>query len=49
MYIGRSKGGKTGGDAFFDALTARWRLEAVDARFVSWWNLADTAQGWILR
>jgi hypothetical protein len=49
LYIGEPKGGKTGDDAFFDALSARWKLESVDSRFVSWWNLADVAQGWVRR
>jgi hypothetical protein len=49
VYIGEPKGGKTGDDAFFDALSARWTLETVDSRFVSWWNLADSAQGWVRR
>lgn len=49
IYIGEPKGGKTGDDAFFDALSARWRLETADVRFVSWWNLADMAQGWVRR
>jgi hypothetical protein len=47
VYIGELKGGKTGDDAFFDALAAGWRLESTDAEFVSWWNLSDTAQGWV--
>lgn len=47
VYIGEPRGGKTGDDAFFDALSDRWRLDSVDPRFVSWWNLADTAQGWV--
>ncbi|WP_280383081.1 hypothetical protein [Nocardia wallacei] len=49
VYIGEPKGGKTGDDAFFDALAARWVLESEDAQFVSWWNLADRAQCWIRR
>ncbi len=49
VYIGEPKGGKTGDDAFFDALTARWKLESIDSRFVSWWNLADMAQSWVRR
>lgn len=49
VYIGEPKGGKTGDDAFFDALSARWALESVDERFVSWWNLEDAAQGWVRR
>ena len=49
VYIGEPKGGKTGDDAFFDALAARWKLESVDSRFVSWWDLADAAQGWVRR
>ena len=47
IYIGESKGGKTGNDEFFDALSARWTLESTDSQFVSWWNLGDVAQGWI--
>lgn len=47
VYIGEPKGGKTGNDAFFDALSARWRLESVDPCFVSWWTEADVAQGWV--
>ncbi|MES9607618.1 hypothetical protein [Actinomadura sp. NPDC000929] len=47
VYIGESKGGKTGNDAFFDALAARWKLDAVDQHFVSWWTDADVAQGWV--
>jgi hypothetical protein len=49
VYIGEPKGGKTGDDAFFDALSARWHLSDVDSRFVSWWNLSDAAQGWVRR
>jgi hypothetical protein len=49
VYIGEPKGGRTGDDAFFDALAARWHLESTDPRFVSWWNLADRAQGWVRR
>lgn len=47
IYIGEPKGGKTGNDAFFDALSARWTLDTVDPYFVSWWTEKDTAQGWI--
>ncbi|MFI0367561.1 hypothetical protein ACH35V_06750 [Actinomadura sp. 1N219] len=47
IYIGEPEGGKTGNDAFFDALSARWTLNAVDPNFVSWWTETDTAQGWI--
>ncbi|MBU3060587.1 hypothetical protein KO481_03515 [Nocardia sp. NEAU-G5] len=49
VYIGEPKGGKTGDDAFFDALTADWTLKSEDVQFVSWWNLADRAQGWVRR
>ncbi|WP_040827753.1 hypothetical protein [Nocardia jiangxiensis] len=49
LYIGEPKGGKTGDDAFFDALAAGWKLETVDEEFVSWWNLSDIAQGWVRR
>lgn len=47
VFIGESKGGKTGDDAFFDALSDRWTLSSADSRFVSWWNLTDVAQGWV--
>ncbi|MEV5835758.1 hypothetical protein [Nocardia sp. NPDC052112] len=49
VYIGEPKGGKTGDDAFFDALANRWKLKSEDAQFVSWWNLPDRAQGWVRR
>jgi hypothetical protein len=49
VYIGEPKGGKTGDDAFFDALSARWKLESIDSCFASWWNLTDVAQGWARR
>lgn len=49
IYIGEPKGGKTGTDEFFDALTAEWTLEAEDKQFVSWWNLSDVAQCWVRR
>jgi hypothetical protein len=49
VYVGEPKGGKTGDDAFFDALSVGWELKSIDARFVSWWNLADVAQGWVRR
>lgn len=47
IYVGEPKGGKTGDDAFFDSLAARWKLQSVDSNFVSWWNLNDVAQGWL--
>ncbi|MCU1644015.1 MAG: hypothetical protein JWN03_4290 [Nocardia sp.] len=49
IFLGEPKGGKTGDDAFFDALAAGWELESEDAQYVSWWNLADVAQGWVRR
>ncbi|WP_405159533.1 hypothetical protein OG203_23980 [Nocardia sp. NBC_01499] len=49
VFIGEPKGGKTGDDAFFDRLGERWVLESEDAQHVSWWNLADVAQGWVLK
>lgn len=49
VYIGEPKGGKTGDEAFFDALDSRWKIETEDSKFVSWWNLADRAQGWVRR
>ncbi len=47
VYIGEPKGGKTGDDAFFDALSDRWTLSSEDPQFVSWWNLSDRAQTWV--
>ncbi|WP_416564332.1 hypothetical protein [Nocardia testacea] len=47
IYVGEPRGGKTGDDAFFDRLAAGWSLESVDERHVCWWNLGDTAQGWV--
>ena len=49
IYIGEPRGGKTADEAFFDGLSARWTLKSNDPRFVSWWNLADVAQGWTRR
>ncbi|WP_067794514.1 hypothetical protein [Nocardia beijingensis] len=49
IYVGEPKGGKTGDDAFFDRLSDRWTLDSWDTEFVSWWNLADVAQGWVRR
>ncbi|MEU4316192.1 hypothetical protein [Nocardia sp. NPDC024068] len=49
VFMGEPKGGKTGDDAFFDRLSSAWSLESVDKRYVSWWNLADSAQGWVRR
>ena len=46
IYIGEDRGGKTGDDAYFDALADRWELTGHDDAFVSWWNLADVAQCW---
>ncbi|MBF6174281.1 hypothetical protein [Nocardia blacklockiae] len=47
VYIGEQKGGKTGDNAFFDALADRWTLSSEDPGFVSWWNLSDRAQAWV--
>jgi hypothetical protein len=47
IFVGQPRGGMTGDDAFFDALSAGWKLESEDAQFVSWWNLLDVAQGWV--
>jgi hypothetical protein len=47
IFIGQPQGGMTGDDAFFNALSAGWKLESEDAQFVSWWNLLDVAQGWV--
>ena len=49
IYIGEPKGGKTGNDAFFDALSSGWELTSQDSDYVSWWNLSDVAQGWVRR
>lgn len=49
IFIGQPRGGMTGDDAFFDALSAGWELESEDPQFVSWWNLGDVAQGWVRR
>ncbi|WP_157254952.1 hypothetical protein [Nonomuraea typhae] len=49
IYIGEPKGGKTGNDAFFDALSSRWRLDSTDPHFVSWWTEGDVAQSWVRR
>jgi hypothetical protein len=49
VFVGEPRGGKTGDDAFFDAMAAGWRLESQDERHVSWWNLPDVAQGWVRR
>lgn len=49
IFIGQPKGGMTGDDAFFDALSADWELESEDPRYVTWWNLMEVAQGWVRR
>ncbi len=49
IFMGQPRGGMTGDDAFFDALSAGWELASEDAQFVSWWNLRDVAQGWVRR
>ncbi|MEV0295516.1 hypothetical protein [Nocardia sp. NPDC050710] len=46
IFIGEPNGGKTGDDAFFEELISHWDLESTDVQHVSWWNLADVAQGW---
>jgi hypothetical protein len=46
IYVGEHRGGKSGDDAFFDALAERWELLSTDTAFVSWWNLADVAECW---
>ncbi|MEV7014104.1 hypothetical protein [Streptosporangium sp. NPDC051022] len=47
VFVGQSKGGQTGDDAFFDRLAANWTLESVDRDHVSWWNSVDVAQAWV--
>jgi hypothetical protein len=49
IFIGQPRGGMTGDDAFFEALSAGWDLVSQDSGFVSWWNLLDVAQGWVRR
>ncbi|MFF0611737.1 hypothetical protein ACFYUD_24050 [Nocardia tengchongensis] len=49
IFIGEPKGGKTGDDAFFDALAEGWELKSAPLQYVSWWNLSDVAQGWVRR
>ena len=49
IFMGQPKGGMTGDGAFFDGLSAEWELVSEDAQYVSWWNLADVAQGWVRR
>lgn len=49
IFIGQPKGGMTGDDAFFNALSVGWRLESEDTQHVAWWNLADVTQGWTRR
>jgi len=49
IFIGQPKGGMTGTDEFFDALTAGWQLDSEDQQYVAWWNLTDVAQSWTRR
>lgn len=49
IFVGQPRGGMTGDAAFFDALATDWELASEDPRHVSWWNLADVAQGWARR
>jgi hypothetical protein len=49
IFIGQPKGGMTGDDAFFDALSTGWELESEDPKYAAWWNVADVAQGWVRR
>ncbi|HWE91228.1 MAG TPA: hypothetical protein VG317_17340 [Pseudonocardiaceae bacterium] len=49
IFMGEPKGGQTGDDEFFDMLSAAWKVESYDSRYVSWWNLSDVAQGWVRR
>jgi hypothetical protein len=48
IFVGQPQGGMTGDDAFFDALTTGWELAAEDRSHVSWWNLTDVAQRWVV-
>jgi len=49
IFIGQPRGGMTGDEAFFEALSDAWKLVSEDAQHVSWWNLVDVAQGWVRR
>ncbi|QIS02568.1 hypothetical protein F5X71_09750 [Nocardia brasiliensis] len=49
VFIGEPEGGKTADDPFFHQLAAEWELQTQDPHHVSWWNLADVAQGWVRR
>ena len=49
LFVGEPQGGMNATDSFFAALSERWRLDAEDAQFVSWWNLSDVAQAWSRR
>ncbi|WP_084477235.1 hypothetical protein [Actinokineospora enzanensis] len=49
IFVGQHKGGMTGDDAFFEALSNGWTLESEDSRHVSWWNIPDVAEGWVRR
>ncbi|MFD6159181.1 class I SAM-dependent methyltransferase [Nocardia sp. NPDC060256] len=49
VFVGEPQGGKTADDAFFSSLASNWHLAAEDPDYVSWWNLADVAQGWTRR
>ncbi|MGK8554344.1 hypothetical protein [Nocardia gipuzkoensis] len=46
VYVGEPRGGRTADTAFFDILDADWTRLDQDPDYVSWWNLADTAQCW---
>ncbi|MGW5266974.1 hypothetical protein ACWEQG_38875 [Microbispora sp. NPDC004025] len=47
VFVGQEQGGQTGDDAFFEALSTRWKLESVAPDHVSWWTSVDVAQGWV--
>ena len=47
VFVGQTKGGQTGDDAFFDRLAAHWIVDSVDQNHVSWWNSIDVAQAWV--
>ncbi len=49
VYIGEPRGGKTGDEPFFERLEEAWTPDGADERFVSWWNLNDSARGWVRR
>ena len=48
VYVGEHDG-RCADEAFFDRLSANWRLLDEDTSYVRWWNLNDVAQCWVRR